>query len=343
VSFFTGSLTPFQLDWVDPRPLFPSPPTDRAIRKPVLADDLQSGPLPRVAWFQGSNAIKQAPASAATARALAGIRFKVAVEVRLSETASMCDLVLPAASFLEFEDVRGSFGTPWVGHMAPVAPPAGDSRPEPDIYACLARRLGLEHHYLEGGGPEGWLRRALLPLAGRGVTLEVLRERGGIVATGDNAYPELPFSEGRFATPDGRFRFLGHEDFQRYLRLRDEWQSEGCYPLQLITPKAPGRINSHPDTDARDGPCPPVARVHPQHVPAKAVEGETALLLTRLGQIRVRLLRDPAMKPGVVVVEQGGRVPDAIGINALIPATLSEDGEGACYYEARCRLEASPD
>ncbi|MDI7249663.1 MAG: hypothetical protein QME93_06305, partial [Bacillota bacterium] len=161
----------------------------------------------------------------------------------------------------------------------------------------------------------------------------------------------LPFVGGVFPTADGRFHFPGPEDFRRYLDLRRQWEGEGDtghYPLHLITPKSTDRINSHAharspdhvcgtaDDGAGDGP-PPRARVHPSHLPGGKTE---ALLAAPLGRVRVRLVPDPEMKPGVVVIDQGGRVPGMIGINALVPASVSEDGEGACYYEARCRLES---
>jgi len=361
VSFFTASLTPFNLDWANPPPLPGVQPGSRLVRKPALAADLLAGPPYHVAWFQASNIAKQAPDSAATARALAKVGFKVAVELRMSETASLCDLVLPAASFLEYENVRGSYGTPWVGHMPAVVPPPADCRSEPDIYAELARRLGCESEYLADGGPEEWIHRALAPLQRHGISLESLRQEGGTAVTGDNAYPALPFAGGIFPTLDGRFHFPTREDFQRYLTLQSQWEEEqepARYPLHLITPKSPSRINSHAATaqgDAASSARPtgtphgpgtpeeaagngglPVATTHPSHLPQGQ---DTALLVTPLGRIRVRLVADPEMKPGIVVIEQGGQVPGTIGINALTPATVSEDGEGACYYEARCRLE----
>lgn len=377
VSFFTASLAPFQLDWADPPPLPGIRPGDRLVRKPVLAADLLAGPPYRVAWFQASNIVKQAPDSGATAHALSQVGFRVAVELRMSETAQLCHLVLPAASFLEFENVRGSYGTPWVGHMPLLTPPPPACRPEPEIYADLARHLECEAEYLAEGGPEDWLRRALTPLERHNVTLESLRREGGAIVTDDEghrdgahpgrAQPHLPFAGGIFPTADGRFHFPGPDDFQRYLDLKRQWEEHvdtGNYPLHLVTPKSPNRVNSHAHARSPDGapttspcrwgpdePCPdaagpphhgpgeglpPEARVHPSLLPGGKTQ---ALLVTPLGQVRVQLTPDPEMKPGVVVIEQGGSVPGLIGINALVPATVSEDGEGACYYEARCRLE----
>lgn len=352
VSFFTASLTPFQLDWADPPPLPGVRTGNRLVRKPAIAVDLVAGIPYRVAWFQASNIVKQAPDSEAIARALYRVGFRVAVELRMSETAQLCDLVLPAASFLEYENIRGSFGTPWVGHMPALVPPPPACRPEPEIYADIARRLGCEGQYLADGGPEGWLRRALAPLRRHGITLETLRQQGGATVTGEHAYPDLPFPGGVFLTPDGRFHFPGPQDFQRYLDLRRQWGEEdeaGHYPLHLITPKSPGRINSHAQAGPPDRvPAPshgdassdspiPRARVHPSHLPGGKTQ---ALLVTALGRMPVHLTPDPEMKPGVVVIDQGGRVPGMIGVNVLVPATVSEDGEGACYYEARCRLES---
>ena len=359
VSFFTSSLAPFAPGWADPSPLPGLRPSARVVRKPSFGPDVISRPT-QLVWLQASNIAKQAPASGLVAHALNQARFKVAVELRLSETARLCDLVLPAASFLEFENIRGSFGTPWLGYMAAAIPPLGEARPEYEIYRELARRLGCEEAYWHPRAPQAWLEESLTPceeflsggtsatLGSQRTPLQALRDAGGYDLLGHAGHPRVPFAtergiDRRFPTPDGLVHLPAEQEFASFLHSYRSWRDaqgaagvkaeSASYPLHLVTPKAVLRINSQGSA----GSGLPVALVNPVHLPDG--QPRPAWLRSPQGRLKAQLEPRPGVPPDLVVIEQGGHTPGAIGVNLLTPSTVSDDGEGACYYEAQVALE----
>ena len=80
------------------------------------------------------------------ATALDGVAFFVAQGHFLTPTASYTDVVLPATTFWERNDVH----TPWVGaghyaiFMQQAIAPVAECRNDIDIVADLARRVGIE-------------------------------------------------------------------------------------------------------------------------------------------------------------------------------------------------------
>ncbi len=98
-----------------------------------------------VAVFCGANPAKQSPGSGNFAEAMARIPFKVCVDLFMTETARMSDLVLPASMFLEDgPDWRGSWWHQYVFRgVRAVDPPAGVLS-DLEIFSGLARKMGYD-------------------------------------------------------------------------------------------------------------------------------------------------------------------------------------------------------
>lgn len=72
--------------------------------------------------------------------------------------AKMADIVLPATSTLEREDIGFATREPLLVAMKPLMPPVGHARDDYAIFADIARRLGMEHTFTEGRTANQWLR-----------------------------------------------------------------------------------------------------------------------------------------------------------------------------------------
>ncbi|QVQ24189.1 molybdopterin-dependent oxidoreductase [Achromobacter deleyi] len=73
-------------------------------------------------------------------------------------TARRADIVLPATTTLERNDVGGSSRDRYILAMHQALPPVGQSRNDFDIYRELAAMAGFEHAYTEGRGEMAWIR-----------------------------------------------------------------------------------------------------------------------------------------------------------------------------------------
>ncbi len=103
-----------------------------------------------VAVFCGANPAKQSPGSAAFAEAMVRIPFKVCVDLFMTETAQMCDLVLPTAMFLEEgPDWRGSWWHNYLLRSVKAAEPPKGVLNDLEIFSGLARKMGSSMDLVE--------------------------------------------------------------------------------------------------------------------------------------------------------------------------------------------------
>jgi biotin/methionine sulfoxide reductase len=157
-------------------------------------------------------------------------------------TARRADIVLPATTTLERNDIGGSSRDRFVLAMHQALPPQGQSRDDFDIYRELAARGGYEHAYTAGRGEAAWLRHLYAELAANW--------QAGGYATPD--FDEF-WRAGYLELPEPPRDFVLFEDFRR---------DPAAHPLQ--TPS--GKIEIYSERIAGFGyasDCPP----HPAWVP----------------------------------------------------------------------------
>ncbi len=148
-----------------------------------LRDNIISGqPYQAHGWFIArQNPMMSLPDRGKTMQAFAKMDFIATVDIALNDTAWFSDVVLPEASYLERFDPLLVLGDKAFLRQ-PVIEPQGDAKSALWIYKQLGERLGLGD-YFQYEDEEDYLRQQLAPL---GVTLEEVRSKG---------YAELPPSE----------------------------------------------------------------------------------------------------------------------------------------------------
>jgi anaerobic selenocysteine-containing dehydrogenase len=70
--------------------------------------------------------------------------YTVVHDTFLSDTARYADIVLPACTSFETEDIYRGYGTYYVQYGARILPPQGESRANEEVVRALAERLGLQ-------------------------------------------------------------------------------------------------------------------------------------------------------------------------------------------------------
>jgi anaerobic dimethyl sulfoxide reductase subunit A len=126
-------------------------PIDARVSSPMLADLLtrgRAGGYPadiKLIYSAAGDIFNQAPNVTKTVAALDGVEFFVAQDHFLTPTARYADVVLPATTFWERNDIH----TPWAGaghyaiYMKQAIEPMYECRNDMDIFADLARRVGI--------------------------------------------------------------------------------------------------------------------------------------------------------------------------------------------------------
>ena len=186
---------------------------------PSLWEQVISGkpyPIPCALIF-GSNAVVNYTNSARVAQAVGQFEFLAVCDLFMTPTARMADIVFPASSWLERDNVISSFQSDNTHTLfQQKITQVGESLNDVDIICRLARRLGLEEDFWTDS--EG-LYDALLAPTGR-TFRQALKERRLYAPMEYGQHKKKPFK-----TPSGRIEL--------YATLAEE---KGCDPLPRYTP-----------------------------------------------------------------------------------------------------------
>jgi assimilatory nitrate reductase catalytic subunit len=224
---------------VDPADL-PGP----GISATELLDRLGRPDGPRALLLFGSNPVVSAPRAGRVQRRLAALDLLVVCDFVLSETAELADVVLPTAQWAEEDGTMTNLEGRVLRRRAVREPPRG-VRTDLAVLAELARRLGGPPI---PDGPEEALAELGRASAGgaadyAGIDWARIDASGGLFwpcpAPSHPGTPRL-FAD-RFATPDGRARFVPVEHRPPVEDI------DPAYPLYLTT----GRVLAHYQSGAQ--------------------------------------------------------------------------------------------
>lgn len=313
--------------------------------------DLQGGPPVTALFIQNTNPLAVAPDSA---RVRAGFQredlFVCVHEQFLTDTAAMADIVLPATTFLEHDDLYQAGGHTFLQVARAVIEPPGEARSNHWVLGELARRLGARHPGFELD--EWGLIEATLRASGL-ADAATIHAQGGLDCGAD--FETSHFLNG-FGHPDGRFRFrpdwasLGpfHHDLPV---LPDHREPAGIcdaeHPFRLVAAPARQFLNtSFSETPtARRLEKRPTVRVHPADCAALGLdEGQRVRLGNRQGAVSAHLTIFEGLQPGVLVVESiwpNTAHSDGRGINTLVSAEPGWPNGGAIFHDTAVWLRAA--
>jgi anaerobic selenocysteine-containing dehydrogenase len=319
----------------------PSGPAEtRTVNHSRLGDallHLKKPPI-RALFVAGNNPAVTCPDAGAVRRGLSRTDlFTVVHAPFLSDTARYADLVLPAATFLETDDLYRAYGAYYIQFGPRTIEPLAHAWSNLRLAQELARRLGLRDAVFSMTVDE-LLRTAFRDATGpaAGVDLDSLRTAGPIKV--------VPYPGGqKFATPSGKLEFYAATLAAQGLPGLPDWQPDPGeeadarhWPLRLLT--APGYYQSHTAFSgnrflrARQGP--PVAILHPREAERRGLEdGARIELFNDRGTFGITLRVSDEVPVGVVLVP--GQRPSGEArrgtVNLLCSDRYSDFGEGATY------------
>ena len=333
---------------------------DPAIRRldmsrigPILTGDphdLGDGPPVTAMLIQNTNPMAVAPESVKVRDGFLRDDLFVCVhEQFMTDTARMADIVLPATSFLEHDDIYQAGGHGHVQIGPQVIEPYAEARSNHAVICALAARLGAEHR---GFTMSAWeiidetLRASNKPGA------DELRERRWVDCQPD--FDDSHFING-FPTKDGRFHFAPDwaaigRDHEKMPKLPDHMAAieaaDDEHPYRLVTAPSRNFLNSTftetPTSKARE--IRPTAMIHPDDMASLGLDdGDRVRVGNRRGDIVVHTSRFADMQRGVVIIESvwpNGAYEEGMGVNALIGADAAPPLGGAVFHDAAVWLRA---
>jgi len=297
--------------------------TPRRVLLPLLSHEIKKAQDPqiRLGWFSMFNPVATAPDSNSMKQALGGLDFVIVTEQFMTATAQCADLVLPATTYLEEDDVVYCHGNAYMGPVNAAVSPRGEARSNMWIFQSLAKRMGFETA-LEGN-PWDWVARMWSPLEEQGVTLNSVRK--GPVR---RKQPAIPYQDHVFPTPDNKFQFITSYEGR-------EGPSPGLYLLMV---KKRSFLNSQLLREDAE-PYPIVYLNH--HVMAREglKDGDHIWLYNSLDRIEVIAKSSEKTRSDVAELNPSMWRDDRGGINRLRPALLSDLGPTAAVNETKVKIK----
>jgi anaerobic selenocysteine-containing dehydrogenase len=267
--------------------------------------------------------------------------FTVVHDQVMTDTARHADLVLPATTFLEHVDLKTGDGSVTLQETRPVIAPVGEALPNYEVFLALCRRLGLDRP----GDPEtpAELRAALLARNPRRAEFAAALDTQGI------AQPipaPVQFIDVFPGTPDGKIDLVP-EDLDRGaphgLYSYQEDPTTARFPLALISPGTKRTISSSLGELDRGRAA---LEIHPADAAARGIgDGDEARVYNELGALVCPVRVTSELRPGVVLLPKGmwsHHGDNGATGNALVPDSLSDVAEGACFNDARVEVERWP-
>jgi anaerobic selenocysteine-containing dehydrogenase len=299
--------------------------------------ELRDPPI-RALFVSANNPAVTCPDSATVRRALMREDlFTVVHDPFLTDTARYADLVLPATTYLETEDLFRAYGAYYVQFAPQAVPAQGEAWSNLRLAQELARRLGVRDRVFSMT-TESLVRTAFVGATGPAARLDpdALRTAGPVKID--------PYPDGqRFGTPSGRLEFYSETLAARGLPPMPDWHEDAeetalgrRWPLRLLT--APGYFQSHTAFTGnrvlrrREGV--PVVVLHPTEAGRRGLRaGDGVHLVNDRGRVGMRLRVSDEVGPGVALVPGQRPAGEALSgtINLLCGDRLTDLGEGATY------------
>jgi anaerobic dimethyl sulfoxide reductase subunit A len=265
----------------------------------------------RVIYTVGCNLLTQGSDLHKNIRAFEKADFSVCHDYFLTPTARYCDIVLPVTTFLERNDII----FPRSNHLFyshKVVEPLYESRNDYDIFCELADRMGFLEGFSENRSADEWIKCLLDESEVEDVDLFKkigIYEGKDQLRTGLSDFASDP-ERHPLNTPSGRIQIYSEEfantGFSPFPECR-VLPAEGEFPLRLITPHARLRIHSQnyniPWFEERQDDR---LWMHPEDAQKRGIsDGETVLVRSRQGGMKIELFVTEGIMPGVVSAYEG--------------------------------------
>jgi anaerobic selenocysteine-containing dehydrogenase len=270
--------------------------------------------------------------------------LQVTVDLFQTETANYADYVLPAASFLEFDDVVMSYFSCSISAQVKAEQPLGEALPNQEIFRRLARAMQLTDAELFESDES--LIGTVLAQAKPSLDFATL------AAVGTIAHPEQPmvqFEHHDYRTPSGKIELTGQSFVDAGLP-RAPFASAEARPvggeLRLLSPASEWLMNSSYGNDPKilkqlGG---QEAFLHPDEAEARGIiNGASIRLASDAGEITLRVGTSLDVPRGVILAHKGrwSGAGSEGNVNTLNPGHKSDLAESCAVHSINVSVSAA--
>jgi anaerobic selenocysteine-containing dehydrogenase len=232
--------------------------------------------------------------------------FTVVVDLFATDTGDYADLLLPAASFLEFDDLVASYFDLSLSAQVKAVDPVGEALPNQEIFRRLATAMGFTEPELHAGDRE--MIDAMLAQSGVIESFEQLAAAGTVPLT---AEPVVQFADLEFETASGRIEIASAAaEADGHPRLPQPWSDPrpAADRLRLLSPASPWLMN---DSFANDRKITkrmgrPSVTLHPADAASRGLgDGDMVRLSNASGTLELAVAVSDIVPQGVAYSPKG--------------------------------------
>lgn len=320
---------------------------DQSRAGPVLTGDkidLGDGPSITAMLVQNMNPAVVCPDSLAVRAGFMRDDLFVCVhEQFMTDTAKLADIVLPATTFLEHDDMYRAGGHSFFQVTRKVIEPYAEARENHFVICELAKRLGAEHR---GFHMTAWeIMDESLKLSGYPDAATLHREHW---LDRQPDFDQAHFING-FPTKDGKFHFkpdwAARGKYHAHMptlpdHMGSEERADETHPFRLVTAPARSYLNSTftetPGSRKRESR--PTALIHPEDCAALGITPDERVDVgNHRGTITLHAKAFDGLQRGVIVIESiwpNSAFEGGIGVNSLIGADPGAPNGGAVFHDS---------
>lgn len=292
--------------------------------------------------------------------------FTVVHERFMTDTAKYADIVLPATSALEHDDIYNSYGHYTIGLGRKLIEPIGESKSNWDAICAIAKALGFTD--------QTFFERSAMDLVEETLRSSALsEEQQDRVLQGEPVEVDLPAQyKMDFKTPSGKIEILNPREEAPLPTYTEPYGDDAAY--WLINAPDPRILDSsfnelydavsecgddaHKQYDAVNeasnktlqkttGPTSKrpymVAYMNPtESLVRELKEGQLVVLKNERGQVKLPLYFDDRVAKGTVLTYgvwwQRNSSDQSVSINALTASRMTDKGTGSTFYDVKVNI-----
>lgn len=232
--------------------------------------------------------------------------FTVVIDLFPTDTTDYADIILPAASFLESNDLFASYFDLSLSPQVKITEPMGESRSNSDIFRLLAEFMDYEEAELHETDQQ--IIDELLKQTGLNETFDTLKQKGTVYISED---PVIQFESLKFPTKSGKIEIASAQAYDDGLPIVPEPHVDARPTnerLRLLTPASPWSLNSVYGNAGKKDIKQGRATVLMNPVDAEIrnlTDGDAVILSNDTGEIELLLSVSTDVLPGTAVSHKG--------------------------------------
>lgn len=261
--------------------------------------------------------------------------FTIVHERFFTDTCKYADIILPATTSVEHDDIYNSYGHYTIGTGYKLIDPVGESRSNWQVIAELAKRMGLEDAFFNLSERE--LIEQIVHTSSR-----ISKRDQELILNGEPVEMTVPENyKMDFKTPSGKIELYNPQDVEPLIRYMPPYGDNGPFWL-IIGNDIRILDSSFCELDFND-PELMKLRIHPEDAKMYNInDGAEVEIYNDRGSVKIKAYYDDEVQRGTLVTLgvwwQSQSSDPHVAINALTAARPTDQGWGSTFYDVQVHI-----